>query len=66
MAGEAEEATHRELVVLELLGVAVVVLLGAAVVEDDVCVTILGSVEGMGLPSFVWSFTTWKRKYKAL
>lgn len=36
MAGEEEEATHRELVVLELLRVAVVVLLGADVVEDDV------------------------------
>lgn len=36
MAGEEEAAIHRELVVLELLRVAVVVLLGAAVVEDDV------------------------------
>lgn len=35
MAGEEEEATHGELVELELLSV-VVVLLGAAVVEDDV------------------------------
>lgn len=28
-------------------------LLGATVVAADVCVTTLGSVEGMGLPSFV-------------
>lgn len=54
MAGEEEEADmHRELVVLELLRVAVVVLLEEAVVEDEVWVTMLGSVEGMGLPSLV-------------
>lgn len=59
-----EEATHRELVVLELFRVAVVVLLRTAVVEEDVCVAMLGSVDGMGLPSLVWSFTTWVRKNK--
>lgn len=36
VAGEEEAATHRELLVLKLLRVAVVVLLGTAVVEDDV------------------------------
>lgn len=50
---EEEADTHMELVVLELLRVAVVVLLWAVVVEDDVWVTILGSVEGMGFPSLV-------------
>lgn len=44
---------HRELVVLELLRVAVVVLLAAVVVEDEVWVAMLGSVEGMGFPSLV-------------
>lgn len=36
MAEEEEAGMHRELVVLELLRVAVVVLLGADVVEEDV------------------------------
>lgn len=43
---------------LELLMAALAVLLGAAVVDVDVCVTTLGSVEGMGFPSLVCSFTT--------
>lgn len=50
---EEEAEPHRELEELELFRDAVVVLLGAAVVEDNVCVTILGSVEGMGFPSLV-------------
>lgn len=36
MVEEEEAVTQRELVVLELLRVAVVVLLGADVVEEDV------------------------------
>lgn len=36
------------------------VLLGAAEVEDAVWVMTLGSVEGMGFPSLVCSFTTWR------
>lgn len=44
---------HRELVALELLSVAVVVLLADVVVEDEVWVATLGSVEGMGFPSLV-------------
>lgn len=44
---------HRELLVLELLRGAVVVLLVDAVVEDEVWVTMLGSVEGIGFPSLV-------------
>ena len=54
-----------ELLVLELLKVAVVVLLAEAVVEDKVWVTMLGSVEGMGFPSLVWSFTTWRPECRA-
>lgn len=36
VARDEEETTHKELVVVELLSVEVVVLLGAAVVEDSV------------------------------
>lgn len=43
---------------VELLMAALAVLLEAAVVDADVWVTTLGSVEGMGFPSFVCSFTT--------
>lgn len=56
------EAEHRELLVL--LSVAVVVLLAEVMLEDEVWATMLGSVEGMGFPSLVWSFTTW-RKHQA-
>lgn len=49
----AAEGMHRELLVLELLRGAVVVLLVDAVVEDEVWVTMLGSVEGIGFPSLV-------------
>lgn len=41
-----------------LLRVAVVVLLVEVMLQEEVWATMLGSVEGMGLPSFVWSFTT--------
>lgn len=50
------EVEHRELLVL--LRVAVVVLLVEVMLE--VWATMLGSVEGMGFPSLVWSFTTWR------
>lgn len=53
------EAEHRELLVL--LSVAVVVLLVEVMLEDEVWATMLGSVEGMGFPSLVWSFTTWRK-----
>lgn len=60
-AAEEEAATH--VLVLELLMVDVVVLLDAAVVvEEDVCVSILGSVDGIGFPSLVWSFTTYRQE----
>lgn len=49
----AAEGMQRELLVLELLRGAVVVLLVDAVVEDEVWVTMLGSVEGIGFPSLV-------------
>lgn len=52
------EAEHKEL--LALLRVAVAALLVEVVLEDEVWATMLGSVEGMGFPSLVWSFTTWK------
>lgn len=42
----------------ELLMAALADLLGAAVVDVEVCVTTLGSVEGMGFPSLVCSLTT--------
>lgn len=49
---------NEEVLLLELLRVEPSVLLGAAVVDEEVWVTTLGSVEGIGLPSLVWSFTT--------
>lgn len=52
------EAEHKEL--LALLRVAVAALLVEVVLEDEVWATMLGSVEGMGFPSLVWSFTTWR------
>lgn len=55
------EAEHRALLVL--LRVAVVGLLVEVVLEDEVWATMLGSVEGMGFPSLVWSFTTWATYY---
>lgn len=40
------------------------VLEGAAVVDVGFWVTTLGSVEGMGFPSLVWSFTTFTQGNK--
>lgn len=48
---DEEAAIHREL--LELFRVAEVVLLAETVAEDEVWVTMLGSVEGIGFPSLV-------------
>lgn len=63
-----EEAAFMAVAVLlvELLMAALAVLLGADVVDVDDCVTTLGSVEGMGFPSLVCSFTTyqWKKRKK--
>lgn len=56
------EAEHREPPVL--LRVAVVVLLVEVMLEDEDWATMLGSVEGMGFPSLVWSFTTWRNRHR--
>lgn len=55
---EEETFIADAVLLVKLLMAALAVLLGAAVVEVDVCVTTLGSVEGMGFPSLVCSFTT--------
>lgn len=55
-----EEAGKADTVLLvELITAALAILLGTDVVDVDTCVTTLGSVEGMGFPSLVCSFTTY-------
>lgn len=47
---------------VELLMLELVVLLGAAVLEVEDWETTLGSVDGIGFPSLVCNFTTYRNR----
>lgn len=49
-------------VLVELLMLELAVLLGAAVLEVEDWETTLGSVDGIGFPSLVCNFTTYRNR----
>ena len=55
----APGAAARATFVVVLLAVAVLVVVDLAVVGVALLVSTIGSVDGIGLPSFVCSFSTW-------